>query len=491
MKALPRARKVLGGNKTLLIPFGLAGVTLWFRLNQLGSLPPGLHTHEAELGLKAQSSKLLSSLSEVQQLLTVLVAKFGLAFESHKILGLRLGFALASAAASIFIFLWVKKAFGRRPAIIAGLVAASLPLVLNLSRFGGGYALVLLFYAASLYYLTSFWQKPKAPALIGLVVALTAGLYSHPSFNWFVLALAVAGIFNLAMVRKFKSKRAVKGALSLLAYLLVAAPAAPSAIRYFSSVNFSGAVERFGTLLRTLIVSTSESGVFSLAAKPLLNAFVTLMLILGVLVCSTQLKRAAHRSTLALFIVGILPFVLLPSAPLAERLVGLVIPIVALSAIGTDYLLGQWHRTFPINSAARQVGSLMLVVLLFFSARHGYQQYFLAWRASSETKEAYSFRQVAAADFVQKDKVEGDRFVIGVPDEIKVVQYLAGTKAQYASTDQIKTLPKLSGPRQFVLLPKAKESAFDSLAAKFPGGKLEPKLSTQNEELFLIYNVRP
>lgn len=490
--ALPKIRKRLGGNKTLLIPVGLVLLTVWLRFKELATLPPGLHPLEADLGIMARSGKLFGSLNEIQHSITTAFAKLAISLNLDPILELRVGFATASVLAAWFFYQWIKLTYGRRPAIVGAIFMATAPLALNLSRFGGGYALVLLFSASSLYFLTKFWQKPKAHSLIGLVISLAGGIYSHPSFNWFVLGLGMVALLNLPAINKFKAKRTVKGLISILAYLLIAAPAVPSMIRYFSNVSFDGSIGRTVELWRSLIVKSSAGGSFNLTDVPYLNAFVGLMLVLGLMVVVSGLKRFSSRVVLIMFLSSLLPYVLLPASTiLAERIVVLLVPALALAAVGTDYLLKQWHNTFPINSAARQAGSIMLVVLLFFSSRHGYSQYFLAWRATTETKRSFASQSVAAAKYVSSEKSEGTRYLISTADEYKVAKFLDVPNLKHSLPDAIKSLSKLSGSTQFILLPSVKDQALDALAKKFTGGKLKPVYDQQKNELFLIYTVKP
>ncbi len=497
MKLKSRLKTASANRRWLIIALSFIGLTIYLRFWHLTQIPPGTHILEAELGLKALATKLLPPLKDSQQLLTIWAAKLAFHVEHNRLLGLRLVAAKFSLLGVVFFYLWIKQLFGSRTALFGIVLAAITPWALHLGRFGAGYSLALAFMAASLCLITWAWHRPSMPKIV-LALAVTAlGLYSHPIYNWYLLALVIAGLmvaprFLLEKRRGHSHNYAIGG----LVLLLLAAPAAPAVLSYIGS-NFKQPVAQLTRQLVPVLsmfnLHTPQGFEFNLATLPLLNAFTGLMLVLGILASIGQIKLRNHRVVLWLFLVALIPALVLPaSANLADRTATLLWPSLALSAIGIEYLLTQWLRTFPQNSAARQIGMLMLGVLLVLSARQGYNQYFLAWPASTETKLAYHYPTIQATNFANSDQFAGEKYLVGNQTEFKIIQFMKADNfsVRLIEPAAIKTMPKSKASRQFILLEDNKDEALKLIGKRFPGGKLVPSIHG-GQELFLVYTAKP
>jgi hypothetical protein len=231
--------------------------------------------------------------------------------------------------------------------------------------------------------------------------------------------------------------------------------------------------------------------------EPLLNAFVGLMFVAGLLVAISRFAQRRYRVLLMLFIVFLAPAAIsvvgLPNAAHAAA----VLPVVAvLAAVGVSYMLELWYATFPINSAARTTGQAVIIVLLALTLFQGYTQYFRAWAGSTETYAAYNEPAVAVAKFVQAEPAKTIFYAVAQSDELPVVAYLnnyINDESRYIplTPGQVAGVP-LGGTKQFVITAAARDEAAKSLSLKFPGGKLRPYTSAfSQDEIYYTYEMTP
>lgn len=484
------SRKNLVSNRWLIAGLIFAGFAVWLRLWHLNSVPSGLHPLEAGFGLKAAALKIFPAAHDMQQTLTLWSIKLSGHFSDDPITKIRLAAAKFSLVGLLFFWLWLKHLYGRRAAIFGLVLAAVTPWALHLSRFGAGYSLALAFIALSLYALAKAWDKPNPIKIAGAFAITALGLYTDPVYNWYVLGLLISlpAVLPGILSRRRHAKLS-QLSIGFLVFLLLAAPASLSVLRYFGNHLSGDVILHARTVAEMFLLKTPSGFEFNLSTLPLLNAFAGLMLLLGLLSVVVGLKSKANRQLLLLFLIALLPAILLPSgANLADRTAALLWPTLALSALGMEHLLGQWLKTFPQNNAARQLGILMISVLLLLTARQGYNQYFLAWPASTETKIAYHVSTVEAAKAISMDQFKGEKLFVDDPDGITVARYL---HIHPIGPEDIKKLPKAQAAREYYITPAVKSIAFKSLASKQPGGKLTQKLDTRGQELYLIYTVKP
>jgi hypothetical protein len=252
-------------------------------------------------------------------------------------------------------------------------------------------------------------------------------------------------------------------------------------------------LENAARVLLMFNVRGDENIRHNFSGEPLLNVFVGLMFIFGVLVAISRLHQRRYWVLLALFAACLLPAIVSSSGVPNAAHAAAALPIVAmLAAIGISYMLDLWHSTFPINSAARSVGQSVIVVLLGLTIFQGYTQYFRAWAASNETYLAYNEAAVAATRHLLTQTFTGTQAIIAGSEELPVVHYLTSRHKdhQELSPAQLAALPVGTGPRRFIITAEAREEAATNLALKYPGGKLQAKLSPfSHNEIYYVYEV--
>jgi hypothetical protein len=339
---------------------------------------------------------------------------------------------------------------------------------------------------------------------LALSAVLILDLFMGP-IGWLLVAttLAIGGTLLIRKRQLFKLDRArVAGAaaftvgLAGFGYLVGASLGAVKALP-----QAAGLVTSAGTLgtslVRTLLmfnVTGDENYRHNLAGEPLLNAFVGLMFVAGILIGISRLHERRYRVYFVFFIVLLLPAIITSvGVPNAARAAATLPIVLGFAAVGISYMLELWYRTFPINSAARGTGQAAIIVLLGLSMFQGYTQYFRAWANTGQVYAAHNEGAGRMAHNILVDKkFTGTRFVVATPDEQPVVSYLVDGAKPYTALEAkgIAGLPITPGARKFIISAASREEAVKSLKLKFPGGVLRPLLSDFNQaEICYIYEV--
>ncbi len=479
-----------------------------FRLFELASLPPGLYSGEAAVGLDAlnlANHGVLPGLTAANQYapLWVWLQAIPVKLLGHTALALRLWPALLGIVAVWLTWLWARDWFDRRIAWIAAFLVAVTPWAVTLTRNALPVALILCLVPLTLWVATWAYHRATLGWYLGLAAVLLADVLAGP-LGWLLAAATIV----LAMVRLIQGKALLVWTQArlggLIGLLVVLAVGVASIALSWGQLRHLPAAEGLTAKLTALsngLVGTltmfnlhgDENFRHNFAGQPLLNAFVGLMLIAGLLVSISRLSQRRYRVLLILTGVLLLPAILstidVPNAAHAAAALPLV---MVLAAVGVSYMLELWYATFPINSAARSTGQAVIILLLALTAFQGYAQYFRAWAGSSETYAAYNEGAVGAAGFLKSDHSKGQRYLVATADELQIPAYLdAGISYVPLKPGQVAGVPINQGtPKLFIITAAARDEAARNLSLKFPGGKLRPYLSSfNNSEIYYAYEV--
>lgn len=486
----------------------LVMVAAVLRFYQLPSLPPGLYTDEARVGLQALNladKGWLPSLTAADGYapLWIWLQAASVKLFGPQIWALRLWPALLGVAAVVFTWLWAREWFDRRVAWIAAFTVAITPWALTLSRNALVPALIICLTPLTLWLATMAERRGTIPWYVAAALAIALDLLAGP-LGWAVAAtVLVLGAIRAAQRRELmQMTRARLAGLGVLV-------AGFGALAYLIGVSLgslpglwsqAGLPTNLHTLadsaLRTVLMFNlrgDENFRHNFAAQPLLNAFLGLMLVAGLLVSISRLHQKRYQALLLLLLAFLMPALLSSAgAPNAARAAAALPVVAVLVGIGIGYMLDLWYRTFPINSAARSTGLVVIVLLLLLSLFQGYTQYFRAWAATNETYVAYKEAAVGAAGYLQSHKFDGQRYLIAAADELPVAEYLNYHGPQYQSLQprQLTALAVGPGARQFIVTAAVRDEAAKNLSLKYPGGRLRPVFSgfSQNE-IYYVYEI--
>ncbi len=482
-------------------------VAALFRFWRLGDLPPGLYSGEAQVGLEAlglAQHGWLPALTAANDYapLWIWLQAISVKVLGHTELALRFWPALLGIAAVIVTWFWIRDWFGPRVGWIAGFLLAVTPWSVTLSRNAMPTALIMLLVPLTLWVATRAYHRRTLGWNIALAGVITADLLAGP-LGWLLAAtVLILGAIRLAQrheLMKLDRPRLIGLAgltvgFATLAYLVAVSTDALSKISQATGITqqLSTFADAFSRTLFMFNLRGDENFRHNFAAEPLLNAFVGLMFIAGVLVALSRAHERRYRIALLFLLVFLLPAMIsVAGVPNAAHAVAALPIVMTLAAIGISYMLELWYATFPINSAARSTGQAVIILLLILSGFQGYAQYFRAWSGSSETYTAYNESAVAAARHVRQSQDVAEKYYIAAADELPVALYLNdGLRYTPIQPGQIAGQPLKTGVLKFVITAAARDEAAKSLSLKYPGGKLKPFVSPLSQnEIYYTYEV--
>ncbi len=497
----------LGTHAEWVIVGILAAVAITFRFWQLSTLPPGLTPSEAEIGLAAWNLVHHGGLpgltvsTGLAPLWTTLQA-LPVALLGPTELALRLWPALIGTAAVLATWRWAHDWFGRRVGWVAAFVVAVTPWSVTISRNGLPEVLILLLTPLTLWAAgwtyhrrTAGWWLLTGTLLVidlfagplGWLLALTTSLIALTTLwrrpdrrhlghsSWWGLSLAGAGLVGFGYLI-ITSLANLKAGLELMNPVSSLGSLGHTLVRLLAMFNLRG----------------DDNFSHNFASEPLLNAFIGLMFIAGLLASVTRIRQTRYRLILSLLVIFLLPVALTTTGAPNAVYAAAALPLVALLAgIGVSYMLELWYATFPINSAARSLGQAAIIVLLILSLFQGHAQYFRAWATSSETYAAYHEAVVGAAKSLRQLSRHDARYLVATTAERPVGAYLlAGQPYQFVEPTALATLPLGTGPQHFAITRAAREQAVQNLRTKYPGGTLKPHTSALSQnEIYYTYEV--
>ena len=508
-KAKPSTRPFAWlGRYWLPVAFSVLMLTAaFFRFHQLGSLPPGLDEASARAGLDALNLKnMLPALdaSNGYAPLWVWLQAISIQLFGHTALALRNWPAVLGTLAVAVTWFWLRDWFNRPIAWIGAFILAVSPWAVTISRSGLESSLFLILVPLTLWLAYRAIRELSAGRATALAGVIAADLLSGP-IGWILAAAALTMIIlRLIIIRplpEFTKAHIAPAAILAVAiafsgYVVGASWAAiktlPQALGIATAISDIG--QNAMRVLLMFNVRGDENYRHNLAGEPMMNAFVGLMMIAGLLVAISRMHALRYRALLALTLLLMAPaFLATQGVPNSSWAVGAMPLLYGLAAIGTYYMLELWHATFPINSAARATGKTAIMILLGLTMLHGYTQYFGAWAASSAVHMAYNDGTVQIAESLRNTKFEGERLAVIAPEQQPVVEYLNHGDKSFSvlKPSDLAGLPIASGSRQFYIGAGEREETVKILKAKFPGGVLRPHYSDFNQmEIYYTYETK-
>lgn len=267
--------------------------------------------------------------------------------------------------------------------------------LLQTGRYGAGYGALTLM-VLGLLNLTVWTNSTEKSGRALIVFSLACGLALFvPGGIWFIAAAAF--ICRESLLEHFReattTARAISGATLIAALLVLAAAFANNLPLLKQWAGLPAVFPELIILGKQAVLSVSGlvlRGPFLpdvwLAHTPLLDVGATALLILGIMFYSRHLRNQRTMLLGSFFLLGALLTMLNGAAALSYTL-----PIVYLVlGSGFAYLLHQWKKVFPRNPIAEGVALTLLGLLIIGIMSFHAQRYFIAWRNSPTTLEAYS-----------------------------------------------------------------------------------------------------
>ena len=481
-------------------------LALYFRLWDLGNLPAGLSAPEAAGGITALG--LIHNLSSIRQLLihSPGPAMFSLLQAAFiKVLGnsawaLRLPSALIGTIAVYVTYLWASAWFDRKVGLVTALFAAVTPWTVAISRLGIAGGAMVIMVPGVLWLLTKAARSKSKYWQIGTGLALAACACSITGL-WFLAGLIIIAV---PVVLSYRSNPKTSANLLLISGILLVMGAPLLFVRFhhanlganLKSLSLHRIVEQAPVVVNMFNLHGDNDFHFNISGAPELNLFVSLMFVIGLLVCCIRLSKAHYRSLLILFVALTAPIIIQTTGtPNSLGLVAAAPVAMILAALGIDYMLNLWYSTFPINSAARVVGTAPIVLLILICVYQGYNQYFVAWAKSPEAHDAYNEPARAIADYLDRTKFDGLRYVISSSEDQQAIYYLSYHKTTYAPITET-DIPALAtdGPaKQIIFTTNQPGDIVKVLKSRFPKSHLSQHYSefNDNSQIFAVFQTLP
>lgn len=492
-------------------------LAIGMRFYKLNILPPGLHPDEAANGLdifrilEHHDIRVIYNTNGPREALFFYLQAIGVMLFGNTILALRVVPAAFGVLAVVMVYLLTKELFGRRAGLLAALLMAVNPWIVIISRDGFRASLVPFFVATVLYTAARAYRSGKLVWFVAAGVSAGLGMYTYTAFGAIWVALLGLLIAVLIWRRKWWSENYKKVAIAVITTLVVLLPLIVTIVRNpadstarAGGTSFLNSSLNQGKPLQTLAVNTyktiiqynlvgDQNSRHNIPSQPLLNVFVGIAFVIGVLLACYYFKQLRYSTLLAILIVMMLPAaVSAESMPHALRSIGTAVPVFVLSGVGINYMLQRWYQTFPLNTLARVIGLLLILFLLGLTVVQGVKGYFWAWGQDPSTYAAYSEDTTAIAKYLNSHVGGGDSYLVAGGYGAMPVEYLTHNRSQYKliTFEGARDLP-ISGAPKLIIVPVGDQSQeiLDLLKAKFPNASVVPIISSFSGKI-LFYAVQ-
>ena len=314
------------------LPWLILGLILllavFFRFYKLDSLPPGLFPDEAANGLdifgilERQDYRVVYNTNGSREALFFYMQAVFVHFMGNTTLALRMAPALMGVVSVLVIYLATKAWFNRRTALVAAFFFAVNPWIVTIQRNGFRASLVPLFVGLVMWFGAKAYKTNKTIYYILAALAAGLGFYTYTIFYMIIPAFILGAFYMLLLRRPWLKQNWKKLLLGLAVLGLVVSPLAVISIQNsrnstnrVSDVSFLNKDLNGGKPLQTLVTGTAktllqyniagdENNRHNFDGLPLLNMFVGLMFLLGVVVCLFNFKKP--RYSLVLIVFGII-----------------------------------------------------------------------------------------------------------------------------------------------------------------------------------------
>jgi hypothetical protein len=404
------------------------------RLIALPHMPPGLqhdevfHGHDAVTVLLGYRPLYFTSNAGNEPLFIYLMS-LTIGLFGHTVWGIRLAAVICGLSTLLFTYLWIRRAYTNRMALIASAFMAVSFWPLCLSRVGLRAASVPMMAACSAWLLFEGITRIQNPEersqkkrvwiwFVAAGVALGLSLYTYPAARTLPIVFLLFWILYSGFSRKINKPLLITLLTALivfapLGYVIATQPQADVRLQ-----QLGGPVQEAlkGNLEPVLRYTRDTLGMFNIAGdpiarynlpgRPVFDLITGLLFLGGVLIALRNWREPRNLFALLWLPIGLLPSMLSDSAPSFLR-ASASLPVAFLfPALALDWLI---DRASP-RQHGKTIALILTAGLIAFTGSLTIRDYFFVWPARSDVREVYRSDLAAAAQWI--DQQPGDRPIV-------------------------------------------------------------------------------
>ena len=415
------------------LPFLLIFViAIALRVFALDAVPPGLqhdevfHGHDAVTVLLGNHPLYFTSNAGNEPLFIYLMS-ITIGLLGHNVWGIRLAAVICGLLTILFTYLWIRRAYNNRTALIAsalmafnfwplflsrvGLRAASLPMVAALTAW--------LFFRglqeAEVRNQNSEVSRQKRARYASFILAgaaLGLTLYTYPAARVLPVVFLIFWILHSVFSKKIHAPTLVALIVALivvapLAYAIATLPQADVRLQ-----QLSGPVQELvkGNLEPVLRYTRDTLGLFTfngdpiarynLPGRPVFDPITGILFYLGIVLAIKHGREPRNLFALIWLPIGLLPSMLSDSAPSFLR-ASASLPVTFLfPALAVDWMFNR--RGIKTQRTLSVLVSVWLVVIAVFTIH----DYFVVWPNRSDVREVYRSDLALAAKWIAQQPLD-------------------------------------------------------------------------------------
>ena len=384
------------------------------RLVALSGVPPGLqhdevfHGHDAVTVLLGYRPLYFTSNAGNEPLfiylMSLTVGLFG-----HNAWGIRLAAVICGLLTVLFTYLWIRRAYNDRAALIASALLAVSFWPIFLSRVGLRAASVPLMAALSAWLLFEAFQRQRRRWFVVAGIALGASLYAYPAARTLPIVYVLLFTFYSLLTRKLNRPLLITLVTALvvvapLAYTIVTLPEADVRLQ-----QLGGPVQEAfqGNLAPVLRYTLATLGMFNVAGdpiarynlpgRPVFDVITGLLFLLGLLIALRAWREPRNLFALIWLPIGLLPSMLSDSAPSFLR-ASAALPVAFLfPALAVD-----WIISYRKGARMQRIVWGLTAVWLIAAGALTIRDYFFVWPNRLDVREVYRSDLAEAVKWIEQ-----------------------------------------------------------------------------------------
>ena len=398
------------------LPFLLIFIlTAALRLIALPNVPPGLqhdevfHGHDAVTVLLGYRPLYFTSNAGNEPLFIYLMSLTIGLFGNNE-WGIRLAAVSCGLLTLLFTYLWIRRAYTDRIALIAAAFMAVSFWPLFLSRVGLRAASVPMLAALTAWLLFEALQRRQRRWFVLAGIALGVSLYTYPAARTLPIVFLLFWLLTSILSRKLNKSLL----MTLLTALIVFAPLGvviatqPQAdvrlqqlggpVQEALNGNFEPVLHYTLDTLGMFNIAGDPIARYNLPGRPVFDLVTGLLFLGGLLIALRKWREPRNLFVLLWLPIGLLPSMLSDSAPSFLR-ASASLPVAFLfPALALEWLIDR----ASLRQHGKPIALILIAGLIVFTGVLTIRDYFFVWPARSDVREVYRSDLAAAANWIEQ-----------------------------------------------------------------------------------------